>query len=370
MNTVKISYVLNVLNGEPFITYQLNSIYSHAYEIIIIEGAYKKFAFATNNGRSQDSTISSIKSFHDPQNKIKLIVKDGFYEDRMEMCNEFMGYVTGDVLWQIDVDEFYHDSTHLYVQDLFQSNPELDLVSFNFIDLFGSLKLQVSGLEGTSLQDVRRVHRFSPGDLWINQRPPILGNIQNEAKVLRKVIVGAEMELMGHLMFNLTMLFEKQIKDKFVYYQSMDFTGPMTDWYEKSISAFTNQFNILNFEGHLTYLTELKSPLPEVCKEIEKECTKKTNFDFLNDSVHLRKVREPAYKRAVKTAYEINMLSQQNFKLMRLTTTICRIFVDIVSNFEFSSQAFVFNVLIKKTLTSYNRVLGGFLKSSRAKFNN
>lgn len=171
MNPVKISYVLNVLNGEPFISYQLKSIYSHAYEIIIVEGAYKKFAFATSNGRSHDSTLSSIKSFHDPQNKIKLIVKDGFYEDRMEMCNEFMGHVTGDVLWQIDVDEFYHECTYLYVQDLFQSNPELDLVSFNFIDMFGSLKLQASGLEGTSLQDVRRVHRFSSGDVWINQRP-------------------------------------------------------------------------------------------------------------------------------------------------------------------------------------------------------
>lgn len=366
----KISYVMNVLNGEPFIIYQLQSIYAHAHEIIIVEGAYLKFAFATNNGRSQDSTLQSIKNFPDPENKVKLIVKEGFYDDRMEMCNEFMHHVTGDIIWQIDADEFYHNYTHIYVRDLFRSDSELDLVSFNFIDLFGSLKLQTDGLEGTSLQDVRRVHRFSPGDLWINQRPPILGNLQNEAKVLRKVIRGVEMERNGHLMFNLTMLFDKQIQDKFLYYQSKDFTGPMTDWYEKSIRTFENQFNMLNFEGHLTYLTELKASLPEVCNEIEKECSEKTSYAFINDSEHLRKVREPAYMRAVSTAYEINTLSQQNLGLMRLTYTICRISVNIFSNFEPSSRAFVFSVLSQKTLASYKRILGGWLKPSRLKFSN
>ena len=67
---MKISYVMNVLNGEPFIKYQIDSIYKFADEIIIVEGAYRKFAHATNNGRSKDSTLETIRSYPDSKKKL------------------------------------------------------------------------------------------------------------------------------------------------------------------------------------------------------------------------------------------------------------------------------------------------------------
>ena len=48
---------MNVLNGEPFIKYQLKSIYKFAHEIIIVEGAYKKFRHAAKKFRSKDKTV-------------------------------------------------------------------------------------------------------------------------------------------------------------------------------------------------------------------------------------------------------------------------------------------------------------------------
>jgi len=369
MNPVRLSYVLNVLNGEPFITYQLESIYAHAHEIIIVEGAYKKFAFATNNGRSQDSTLQSIRAFPDPENKIKLIVKDYFYIDRMEMCNEFMHHVTGDVIWQIDADEFYHDYTHGDIKKIFSNDPELDTVSFNFIDLFGSLNLQIEGLEGTGLQDVKRVHRFSKGDIWINQRPPILGNLKGELKPVKNTISGNEMELNGHLMFNLTMLFEKQIQDKFLYYQAKDFTGPMYSWYEKSIKIFTDKFNMLNFSGHLTYLTPLKYGLPEICNQIKQECLAiNTNYPFINDEMHSRGVNEALYSFQISTAYQINTLPQQSLTLFALTLKVVQITVNVFSDFEKSSRSFVIKVLWLKMLLSYRKILAGWLRSFRDSF--
>ena len=46
----------------------------------------------------------------------------------MEMCNEFMKFISGDVIWQIDVDEFYDDKTHKIVNELFSKE---DLFSLN-----------------------------------------------------------------------------------------------------------------------------------------------------------------------------------------------------------------------------------------------
>ena len=33
------------------------------------------------------------------------------------MCNAVFKYVTGNVIWQIDVDEFYHDWVHEYINN-------------------------------------------------------------------------------------------------------------------------------------------------------------------------------------------------------------------------------------------------------------
>lgn len=160
---MKITYAMNVLNGEPFIKYQLDSIYKHAHEIVIVEGAYKKFAHATNNCRSKDNTLNIIKAYHDNENKIKLVVNDYFYEDRMEMCNEFLKHVSGDVLWQVDSDEFYNAETHKYIYQLFKNDNELDMVSFNFNDYFASTDYCIAGNESLKLDDVNRVHRFNHG---------------------------------------------------------------------------------------------------------------------------------------------------------------------------------------------------------------
>src|SRR5690606_423004 len=109
----RISYVMNVLNGEPFITYQLRSIYPFAHQIVIVEGAYRKFAHAaTPDAHSTDRTRELIRAFPDPERKIALIEREGFWSDRLDMCNAFLPRVTGDAIWQVDADEFYMPETH------------------------------------------------------------------------------------------------------------------------------------------------------------------------------------------------------------------------------------------------------------------
>jgi len=61
---MKISYVIIVLNGMPYLEAALKSIYKSAHEIIIIEGAVINCQFAANEaGSSWDGTVECAKSF-------------------------------------------------------------------------------------------------------------------------------------------------------------------------------------------------------------------------------------------------------------------------------------------------------------------
>ena len=260
---MKISYVMNVLNGEPFIKYQLDSIYKFAHEIIIIEGAYLKFSHATINGRSKDNTIKTIENYNDEENKIKLITNDGFYNDRKEMCNEFLKYVTGEIIWQIDADEFYFPETHKYVHDIFQSDPELDLLSFNFKDYYINTSYYIMGYESIGLTNVNRVHRYEKNNIWVNQRPPTLGYENGELKKIRKKIEGPQLEKDRHVMHHATMIFDEQITDKFKYYNSMwSNVNKPTKWYKDTWLDFENKFNVAGFRANITFLLENKDDVP------------------------------------------------------------------------------------------------------------
>ena len=103
---MKISYVMIVLNGMPFIEASLKSIYDSAYEIIIVEGAVKQCMFAANaDGSSKDGTVEFIKAFPDPGKKVKLI--QGIWPEKCEMQNKAVKIATGDYIWLVDSDEVY-----------------------------------------------------------------------------------------------------------------------------------------------------------------------------------------------------------------------------------------------------------------------
>ena len=285
----KISYVMNVLNGEPFIKYQLDSIYSYAHEIVIVEGAYKKFSHASSSkGRSLDATIETIENYPDPDNKITFIQNSGFYNDRLDMCNEFLKHVTGDVIWQIDADEFYLDSTHVYIQDIFSSDVELDRVCFNFYDFFGSLNYHIKGYKYIGLDNVRRVHRYNQGERWIDQRPPTLA-IHGQEKAIRKEIKGDYLQSIGHMMFHPTLLFDKQIKDKYQYYSSISSSiNKPNKWIDNVWNRYQNKFNVSGIKNYITYLERFNGevypqPLVDMYLKVKKGEYKGFSVRDMND---------------------------------------------------------------------------------------
>ena len=213
---VRISYVINLYNAEPFIHYNLKSIYEHAFEIILVEGSYEGFA---ESPHSTDNTIEVVKNYPDPEKKIKLIIKDGFWEDREDMCNAFLKEATGDIIWQLDYDEFYFDKTHKFVKELFKLYNDLDLIIFPLKDFFGSLNYQSKGYINVSgLSEVRRVFRFFPGVIWKSQRPPSLAYSNGKEIIPRRIINPEYMEKQGHFLYHYTAIFRTQFLNKMKYY--------------------------------------------------------------------------------------------------------------------------------------------------------
>ena len=61
---VRITFGIIVLNGEPFIRYNLRSLYPWAHQIVVVEGACRTAkAVATPDGHSIDGTLETIRRF-------------------------------------------------------------------------------------------------------------------------------------------------------------------------------------------------------------------------------------------------------------------------------------------------------------------
>lgn len=112
----KIDIIILVLNGEPFIEYNLKQHYWFANKIWIVEGADNRTrdhvdpSFFTADGHSIDNTVEIIKSFPDPEHKITLIQhpNNTFWSNgKDEMIAQTNDKIKSDFIFEIDVDEFY-----------------------------------------------------------------------------------------------------------------------------------------------------------------------------------------------------------------------------------------------------------------------
>ena len=69
-----------ILNGEPFTRFNLRSLYPHAHQIIVVEGATAFAAeAATAEGHSSDETLDILHEFQrneDPENKLTIVTAE------------------------------------------------------------------------------------------------------------------------------------------------------------------------------------------------------------------------------------------------------------------------------------------------------
>ncbi|MCD4761346.1 glycosyltransferase family 2 protein [bacterium] len=220
---VKISFGIIVLNGEPFIKYDLRSLYRFAYEIIIVEGATKNSkANASDDGHSVDATLEVLQEFkakEDPENKIKIITKNGFWSGKDEQSQAYAQAAKGNYLWQVDIDEFYKKEDVTKIITMLAQDPVITAVSFKQITFFGSPNYKVDSWYLRAGADVyHRLFKWGKSYKYKTHRPPTV--VDDKGRDLRGVkwVRAKNLEKRNIYLYHYSLLFPKQVEEKARYY--------------------------------------------------------------------------------------------------------------------------------------------------------
>ncbi len=232
--SVKITFGMIVFNAEStlpkgMLKACIENVYDIAHEIIIVEGATRAVTHYfdgdtssfTNDGKSTDNTIEIIKSIADPKNKIKLIESKGFWNGKTEMCNEWAKIATGDYIWQLDSDEFFHQDEMIKIQKYLEINTPY-AVYFNAYHFFGGIDYYIDEKSYPEWGSGPwfRVFKNLPGkSYWKSHEHPIYvcdGIICNDALILNQT----ESTKLGIKMYHYSYVTYEQIKFKTLFYRN------------------------------------------------------------------------------------------------------------------------------------------------------
>jgi hypothetical protein len=269
----KITFGIIVLNGEPFTRYCLRSIYPYAHEIIVVEGGHEDAkSVCTSDGHSIDGTLNTLyefKSYEDPENKLTIVTRDGFWpkkdelgRDRTPQSRAYAERATGDYLWQIDIDEFYKDEDIKKIISMIQTDPGITAITFPTYTFWGDTKYIVDSLY--LKRGAKYYHRFfkwTSQYKYLTHEPPTV--IDETGKDLRckKWINGQIMENRDIFMYHYSLLFPFQVEQKVKIYRDEKpaIFSEMVDWASDNYFKISNPFrvhNVYKYPGWLMRFTK------------------------------------------------------------------------------------------------------------------
>ena len=265
---IRITFGMIVLNGEPFIKYNLCSVYPFAHQIIVVEGACQSSApIARPDGHSTDGTLELLYRFQrelDPENKVIIVsacdegYADGFWPEKDEMSKAYAKRATGNYLWQIDSDEFYHEGQLERLMNILRTQRP-DMVSFPMITFWGSPDYIVDGFYfiRDKHDEIPRLFVWGPGYTYATHRPATV--LDEKGMDLRKKswLQANDLKSMQIYMFHYSLLFPHQVLDKVVYYKNR--LNSRIDTWEESVYLHLKKpfraHNVYQFIGWLEHFS-------------------------------------------------------------------------------------------------------------------
>lgn len=262
---MKITAGMIVFNGEKFmpagmLQAQLTQLYYLADEIIIVEGATKAdgkthyhdgdATWCTEDGKSTDNTVKIIKEFPDPDKKITLVQNDSFWNGKTQMCNEWSTRTTGDYIWQVDADEFYHKHDIDKIKNILQKYDPTAVHFFanHFWGDFQHCIDETSPYTWGNNLPWQRIFKHVPGSKWQRHEPPTYilpdGSDCNQLKIIPR----EEMLRVKIKMYHYSYVTPEQILFKSKFY-NQDWTQQAYSEWKADKNGFVNGSKVTTFTG-------------------------------------------------------------------------------------------------------------------------
>jgi len=164
---------------------------------------------------------------------------------------------TGDYLWQVDVDEFYHPEEMAEMLAYLRDNLEVTAATFKMLTFWGGCDYLTDGwyLRGGANQ-YHRLFKWGPGYQYTTHRPP---TVQDDAgQDLRKVnwLSASKTVQIGIRLYHYSLIFPKQVAEKSEYYQNADWARrtEALQWAQDSYETLQRPYRVHNVYQYPSWL--------------------------------------------------------------------------------------------------------------------
>ena len=257
-----------VLNGEPFVRYNLRALYPFAHEIIVAEGAAPSAAnIASSEGHSTDATLETLRDFklnEDPDEKLIIVIAedegypDGFWPgEKHEQSQACARRATGDYLWQVDVDEFYRPEDMGTVLGMLRDDESITAVSFKQITFWGGFDYTADGWYLRNGAEIyHRLFKWGHDYSYVTHRPPTVHNAQGQDLRHLHWVDGRAFARRGIYIYHYSLLFPRQVIEKCKYYKQAAWatSSKALRWAEENFLNLGNPFRVHNVYDYPSWL--------------------------------------------------------------------------------------------------------------------
>lgn len=286
----RITFGMIVLNGEPFLRYNLRTLYPFAHQIILVEGAALAAAnIATPDGHSLDNTLEIARQFkasEDPDGKLTIVTAEdegypnGFWPgEKHQQSQAYARRATGDYLWQVDVDEFYQPNDILFVLRMLTARPDITAVSFKMITFWGGFDYITDGWylrQGAKIY--RRLFKWGPDYCYVTHRPPTVYNAQQQDLFTKNPVNGYQMARYGVFLYHYSLVFPHQVRYKSDYYSRANWASHIRQarsWAESSFLKLDHPFRVHNVYQYPSWLERYRRQHPPEIEALRQDIVDK-----------------------------------------------------------------------------------------------
>jgi hypothetical protein len=307
----RITFGIIVLNGEPFVRYNLRALYPFAHQIIVVEGAAPGAAgVASPEGHSTDGTLDTLHDFkanEDPEGKVTIVTAEdeghpnGFWPgEKHEMSQAYAKRATGDYLWQVDVDEFYQPEDMHTVLEMLQDDPGITAMSFKQITFWGGFDYLTDGWylrRGAAIY--HRLFRWGAGYRYVTHRPPTVHDAQGRNLRDLHWVDGGTLADRGINLYHYSLLLPQQVLEKCAYYAQTAWAKRegARRWAEENFLQLENPYRVHNVYDYPSWLERFRGSHPPQIEAMRRDIAEGRLDVTMRDTEDVEQLlRSPAYR--------------------------------------------------------------------------